>query len=281
VENEKSETTGCSKTLRVEFKGQPLLEVRYLSCNLTQSIANGFRTSLDQLYKFKEHNDHWKGKFRLEDLRQLKARMQSYYESNDWVNRAAKVEAYVSAHFPNAAAELLAQLFIEGMVRSVDKQVSADDVDHINALQRSVLRARLRARSRGGRSRLVDATEEQRIELSRGYDIALARWSMADKLYNNDPAGALRYAHLEDTEEWLLKDFQKRGTKKCKPNRLAHFDAAVRSGLAIRHKGGKRKGQLVSLSTLEKERKAGDLLCGITRKTSRKRTTKGVTATAK
>ncbi len=133
--------------------------------------------------------------------------------------------------------------------------------------------------SRGGSARAVDATDEQRKEFSYAYDVALKRWSTADDLYEDDPAGARSFVDRDSVARWLLDDFTGRRANKCKPNRLAHFDAAIRSGIEVQHKAGKRKGKLVSLSTIEKVRKAGDVLRGINRKMSPKRSTKAVAAT--
>jgi hypothetical protein len=118
--------------------------------------------------------------------------------------------------------------------------------------------------SRGGSPRTIDANNDQRKEFSCAYDTALKHWSKADALYEDDAQGALRFANKVGVAPWLLKDFASRRPDKCKPNRLAHFDAAIRSEIDIRHKTGKR--ELVSLSTLEKVRKSGDLLRGISRK---------------
>ncbi len=115
-------------------------------------------------------------------------------------------------------------------------------------------------------------TDEQRKALSLAYPGALDHFSEADRLYDGNPAAALRYAQEEGIDPELLRDFQKRGTGKCKPYRLAHYLAAQRAGFPIRHNSdGKRKNDLVSLDTLEDQRRQGDILLGIKRRLPSKR----------
>lgn len=250
-------TKPCRSHVTVSLSRAPLFEMRFKPDALKDAVSaklqeffDAVKDAVDEFNETRVNEDDYST---LEDCGL----------SRDWMTTTAPlIGNYVLDRFPKAEEELLEALIYEGVwyTGAGEQALTAADVASILSMHRRAVWDRVRAKDRRGGSRpVLNTTDAESIQLVKAYRELLKHWQKISGLYLENPEGDWREkAKLDqpDTPNWLLNDLQIKTHHKCRPHRLAHYHAATRCRIDIQTP----KGKLVSLRTLERLRRRGELL---------------------